>query len=42
MAFVKDIRIADNATPAAATSRIVAQRLGKSLRERFQDFIHKR
>lgn len=42
MAFVKDIKIADNATPAAATSRIVAQRLGKSLRERFQDFIHKR
>lgn len=42
MAFVKDIRIADNAVPAAATSRIVAQRLGKSLRERFQDFIHKR
>jgi len=42
MAFVKDIRIADNATPAAPTSRVVAQRLGKSLRERFQDFIHKR
>ena len=42
MAFVKDIRIEDNATPAAATSRIVAQRLGRSLRERFQDFIHKR
>jgi hypothetical protein len=42
MAFVKDIRIADNATPAAPTSRVVAQRLGRSLRERFQDFIHKR
>ncbi|PSN14297.1 hypothetical protein C7293_12330 [filamentous cyanobacterium CCT1] len=42
MAFVKDIRIADNAAPAAPTSRVVAQRLGKSLRERFQDFIHKR
>jgi hypothetical protein len=42
MAFVKDIRIADNATPASATSHIVAKRLGKSLRERYQDFIHKR
>lgn len=42
MAFIKDIRIEDNATPAAATSRIVAQRLGKTLRERFQDHIHKR
>ncbi|WP_121970443.1 AIPR family protein [Leptolyngbya sp. BC1307] len=42
MAFVKDIRIADNATPAAATSHIVAKRLGKSFRERFQAFIHKR
>ncbi|MFL0808761.1 MAG: AIPR family protein [Oceanobacter sp.] len=42
MAFVKDITIKDNAVPAAATSRIMAQRLGNSLRERFQDFIHKR
>lgn len=42
MAFIKDIKIEDNAAPAAATSRIVAQRLGKSLRERFQDYIHKR
>ncbi|PAA31759.1 hypothetical protein CJU73_01635 [Pseudomonas fragi] len=42
MAFIKDIRIEDNATPAAATSKIVAQRLGKTLRERFQDYIHKR
>ncbi|MCG9753907.1 AIPR family protein [Shewanella insulae] len=42
MAFIKDIRIEDNAAPAAATSKIVAQRLGKTLRERFQDHIHKR
>jgi len=42
MAFIKDIRVTDNAAPAAATSRVVAQRLGKSFRERFQDFIHKR
>lgn len=42
MAFVKDIRIEDNIIPAAATSRIVAQRLGKALRERFEDHIHKR
>jgi hypothetical protein len=42
MAFVKNIRIADNVTPASATSHIVAKRLGKSLREKYQDFIHKR
>lgn len=42
MAFIKDIKIEDNATPAAATSKIVAQRLGKTLRERFQEYIHKR
>lgn len=42
MAFVKDIRIEDNATPAAATSKIVALRLGKTLRERFENHIHKR
>ncbi|MDN4496495.1 AIPR family protein [Pseudomonas mosselii] len=42
MAFIKDIKIEDNATPAAATSKIVAQRLGKTLRERFEDHIHKR
>lgn len=42
MAFIKDIRIEDNAIPAAATSRIVAQRLGKTLRERFENHIHKR
>lgn len=42
MAFVKDIRIEDNASPAAATSKIVAQRLGKTLRERFENHIHKR
>ncbi|RXU59824.1 hypothetical protein CW358_29730 [Pseudomonas protegens] len=42
MAFIKDILIEDNATPAAATSKIVAQRLGNKLRERFQSHIHKR
>lgn len=42
MAFVKELKIEDNASPALATSKIVAQRLGKSLRERYQDFIHKR
>jgi len=42
MAFIKDIRIEDNAAPAAATSRIVAQRLGNTLRSRFENYIHKR
>lgn len=42
MAFVKELRIEDNAAPALATSKIVAQRLGKSLRERYQDCIHNR
>ncbi|EDX82621.1 hypothetical protein S7335_922 [Synechococcus sp. PCC 7335] len=42
MAFVKDIKIEDNAAPAAATSHIVAKRLGKKFRERFESFIHKR
>lgn len=42
MAFVKELKIEDNASPALATSKIVAQRLGKSLRERYEDFIHKR
>lgn len=42
MAFIKDISIDDNRTPAAATSKVVAKRLGKSLRERYQDYIHKR
>lgn len=42
MAFVKDLKIEDNSSPAVATSKIVAQRLGKSLRERYQEYIHKR
>lgn len=42
MAFVTDIRIEDNAMAAAATAQVTAQRLGVTLRERFQGFIHKR
>ena len=42
MAFVKNITIQDNAAPAAATSRLVAQRLGKTLRDRYEKYIHKR
>ncbi|EPU3919093.1 AIPR family protein [Aeromonas hydrophila] len=42
MAFVKDLQASDNAVPAIATSQIVAQRLGKALREKFQEHIHKR
>lgn len=42
MSFVKDLKAEDNSTPASATSAIVAKRLGKTLRERYQDNIHKR
>lgn len=42
MAFVADIRVEDNAVAAAATAQVIAQRLGSSLRVRFEDFIHKR
>jgi hypothetical protein len=42
MAFIKNICIEENATPASATSQVVAQRLGKALRERFEKNIHKR
>ncbi len=42
MAFVNDLKVEDNSMPANATSQITAQRLGKALRERFQDHIHKR
>lgn len=42
MSFVTDIKIEDNAVAAAATAKVTAQRLGSKLRERFQDFIHKR
>ncbi|WP_421169257.1 hypothetical protein [Aeromonas dhakensis] len=42
MAFVTDIRVEDNAQAASATAQVTAQRLGSTLRERYQDFIHKR
>ena len=42
MAFVTDIRIEDNAAAAPATSQVTAQRLGASLRGRYQEYIHKR
>ncbi|RRZ69771.1 hypothetical protein EGK39_25040 [Klebsiella oxytoca] len=42
MAFVVDIRVEDNAVAAVATAQVIAQRLGSGLRERFEDYIHKR
>lgn len=42
MAFVTDIRVEDNALAAPATAQVIAQRLGSTLRERYQNFIHKR
>ncbi|RZA66439.1 hypothetical protein EVY29_23680, partial [Klebsiella pneumoniae] len=42
MAFVTDIRIEDNAAAAPATSQVTAQRLGATLRGRYQEYIHKR
>lgn len=42
MAFVSDLKVEDNNMPANATSQITAQRLGKALRERYQNYIHKR
>ncbi|WP_168402936.1 AIPR family protein [Erwinia amylovora] len=42
MAFVVDIRVEDNAVAAAATAQVMAQRLGHSLRIRFETHIHKR
>ncbi|RJL47144.1 AIPR family protein [Pectobacterium carotovorum] len=42
MAFVVDIRVEDNAVAAAATAQVIAQRLGGVLRERFENYIHKR
>lgn len=42
MAFVVDIRVEDNAVAAAATAQVIAQRLGSGLRERFENYIHKR
>ncbi len=42
MAFVTDLTAEDNATTAAATANLMATRLGTTLRERFESFIHKR
>lgn len=42
MAFVSDLKIEDNAAAAAATASVTAQRLGTTLRERYEGFIHKR
>lgn len=42
MAFVTDLRLEDNSTAASATAQVTATRLGHALRERYQDFIHKR
>lgn len=42
MAFVNDLTIEDNSTPASATAQITAQRIGNALQKRYQDFIHKR
>ncbi|MGG7670097.1 AIPR family protein [Yersinia sp. J1] len=42
MAFVVDIRVEDNSVAAAATAQVIAQRLGGGLRERFENYIHKR
>ena len=42
MAFVSNLRISDNNMPAIATSQITAQRLGKALRLRYEEYIHNR
>ena len=42
MAFVVDLRVEDNAVAAAATAQVIALRLGSVLRERFEDYVHKR
>ncbi|EKO3398653.1 AIPR family protein [Vibrio fluvialis] len=42
MAFVTELTPEDNATPATATANLMATRLGTTLRERFESFIHKR
>lgn len=42
MAFIYDITEEDNKAPAIPTSNLMAQRLGKKLRERFEAHIHKR
>ncbi|WP_272572031.1 MULTISPECIES: AIPR family protein [unclassified Providencia] len=42
MAFVTELTQEDNATPAMATANLTAIRLGVTLRERFEEHIHKR
>lgn len=42
MAFVSDLKIDDNAVAAVATASVTAQRLGMTLRERYEKYIHKR
>lgn len=42
MAYVSELSEQDNLTPAAPTARLVAQRLGRTLTARFQNYIHKR
>ncbi|EKS7793710.1 AIPR family protein [Edwardsiella piscicida] len=42
MAFVSDLTPEDNSSPAGATASVTAERIGNTLRERFQDYIHKR
>lgn len=42
MAFVTELTPEDNANPAAATANLMATRLGTTLRERFEPFIHQR
>lgn len=42
MAFVTDLTPEDNSTPAPATANLMATRLGTTLRERYESYIHKR
>lgn len=42
MALVHLLTPEDNAAAAPATAQVTAQRIGNALRERFQDYIHKR
>ncbi|MBW5853080.1 AIPR family protein [Yersinia enterocolitica] len=42
MAFVNDLKVEDNNIAAAATANVTAQRLGSTLRERYEAHIHKR
>ncbi|WP_318410015.1 AIPR family protein [Photobacterium leiognathi] len=42
MAFVTELTAEDNAAPATATANLMATRLGTTLRERFESYIHNR